>query len=416
MDRVAMLSVHGCPLAHPGTPGAGGMQMYIKALGRELGRRGLAVDVFTRRTAPGLPEIVPFGPNARVIHLSAGEPAPVPKDEVFDLLPEFVCNLQRFRRAEGVDYQIVHSHYWLSGWVGHLLARRWGVPHVTMFHTLGQLKNRALGERTESATRIEVEERIAGAADVIVASSEHERTALVELYRAPWERIAVVPGGVDLCLFQPRDRHASRAVLGIDGEVVLFVGRMDPVKGLDILLRAVGLLADRRNLRLVIVGGDGQEEERRRAETLAASLGIAARFVPAVRQEDLPLYYSAADVLVVPSYYESFGLVAVEALACGTPVIAARVGGLPTIIRDGENGLLVPWRHPAAFAERIARLLDEHELRIAMAARARASVAGFSWERVADQVIAIYQRLSAAGTERDRVYTREACYHRGSCL
>lgn len=378
------------------------MQMYVKSLSRELGRRGLLVDVFTRRTDPALPEIVPFGAGARVIHLDAGESAPVDKNAVVDALPEFVCNLQRFRRSEGLSYDVVHSHYWLSGWVGNLLAPRWGVPHVTMFHTLGRLKNRALADREETDARIDVEEHIVASADRIVASSEHERQALVEQYGARRERVAVINGGVDPQLFRPGDSGVARAKLGLDGEVVLFVGRMDRVKGLDGLIRAVALLKDRPSLKLVVVGGSKQEAEMGRSTALADSLGLDVSFRGAVPQEALPTYYNAADVLVVPSHYESFGLVAVEALACGKPVIASMVGGLPTVIRDEENGLLVPWRCPEAFAERIERVLDDPSLRATLTANARPSVLRYTWEAVADRVATLYQELAPArqGAER----------------
>jgi D-inositol-3-phosphate glycosyltransferase len=375
------------------------MQMYVKALSRALGRQGLAVDVFTRRTDPAQPEIVPLGVGTRVIHLDTGEAAPMDKNAVVDALPEFVCNLRRFRRSMGVDYDVVHSHYWLSGWVGYLLARRWSVPHVTTFHTLGRLKNRALADHEETEARIDVEERVATAADRIIAFSEHERQALVDLYGARRDRISLINGGVDLNLFHPSDREAARAKLGLDGEVVLFVGRMDRVKGLDVLLRAIALLTHRPSLKLVVVGGSGQEEEMRRCQDLADRLGIDVQFRGAAPQEALPTYYNAASVLVVPSHYESFGLVAVEALACGTPVIASMVGGLPTVIRDGENGLLVPWRRPEAFAERIERVLDDASLRGMLSANARLSVFRYSWESVADRVTSVYHELVAARRE-----------------
>lgn len=405
--RIAMLSVHGRPLGRPGTRETGGMQMYVRALSRELGRRGLAVDVFTRRTDPSLPEIVPFGPHARVIHLDAGEPASLDKNLVVEALPELVCNLQRFRRAAGVEYDVVHSHYWLSGWVGNRLAPRWGVPHITMFHTLGRLKNSALADQEETEARIDVEEHVVAGADRIIASSEHERQALVDLYDARRQQVAVINGGVDLHLFRPRDRAEARTALGLDGEVALFVGRMDRVKGLDILLRAVALLKHRPRLKLVVAGGSGPEAEYRRCTALAKALGLDVLFRGAVPQEELPLYYNAADVLVVPSHYESFGLVAVEALACGTPVIGSKVGGLPTVIRDGENGMLVESRQPEAFAERIERMLDDRALCATLAANARRSVFQYSWEAVADRVATLYHE--AAPRQPARLLLEGAC-------
>jgi D-inositol-3-phosphate glycosyltransferase len=396
MCRVAMLSVHGSPLGQLGTDSAGGMQLYIRALSRELGRRGTVVDVFTRRSDPCQPKVVSFGPNARVIHLDAGPAAPIEKNAVLNFLPEFLCNLQRFRQAVGLEYDVIHSHYWLSGWVGNLLARRWGVPHVAMFHTLGRLKNQALAEKEESDARIEIEERIVDGADRIIASSEHERLALVDHYGARWENIAVIPCGVDLSLFRPMDQAAARAMLELDGEVLLFVGRIDPVKGLDVLLQAVALLRTRPNLTLVVVGGSDTERELQRNRRLAHDLGLDGRvfFKGAVPQEKLPIYYSAATLCVVPSYYESFGLVAMEALACGTPVIASEVGGLPTVVRDRENGLLVPRHQPEVFAQRIAQALDDVALRRALRLRARASVLCYDWGIIAERMIAMYHGLT----------------------
>jgi D-inositol-3-phosphate glycosyltransferase len=398
MVRVAMLSVHGCPLARLGTREAGGMQLYVRALSRELGRHGVNVDVYTRQVNPSTPMIVPFGPNARVIHLDAGEQGPVDKTTVFDLLPEFVGNLQRFRRAEGIDYDFIHSHYWLSGWVGNLLAPRWDVPHVTMFHTLGRLKNRAMGDQTESEARSEIETRIVAGVDRVIASSEHERQALVDLYGARRDRVEVIPCGVDLTLFQPGDRDEARAKLGLSGDVILFVGRMDPVKGLDLLLRAVALLAHRPTLKLVVVGGSGTEDEMKRSQALVARLGIEGQvdFRGSVAQEELPSFYQAADVCVVPSHYESFGLVAIEAFACGTPVIGSMVGGLPTVIRDGENGLLVPWRQPSEFAERIDLILGDQTLRESLSENARPSVMKYGWDAVAARITSVYDDVTLA--------------------
>lgn len=392
MCKIAMLSVHGCPLARLGTNEAGGMQLYVRALSRELGRRGMSVDVFTRRTDPSLPEIVPFGTNARVIHVDAGPAEPIDKNAVVDVLPEFVCNLQRFRRAEQIEYDIIHSHYWLSGWVGNLLSPRWGVPHLTMFHTLGRLKNKALSGQGETDARIDVEGRIVNSASRIIASSEHERQALVDLYGGRRDRIAVIPCGVDLELFSPLDSDVARQKLGLSGNVILYVGRMDPVKGLDVLLGSMALLKDRRDTTLVIVGGSGREDEMRRNQNLAVNLGLNGRviFRGAVPQEQLPSYYSAATICVVPSHYESFGLVAIEALACGTPVVGSMVGGLPTVVHERENGLLVPWRRPEAFAESIARILDDPSLRRHLSTRARGSVLRYGWGHVAEQVVELY--------------------------
>jgi D-inositol-3-phosphate glycosyltransferase len=359
----------------------------------------MQVDVFTRRVDPSLPRIVTFGSNARVIHLDAGPAAPVDKGAVYDLLPSFVSELERFSRDEGLNYEYIHSHYWLSGWVGNVLSRRWDIPHVAMFHTLGRLKNYALSETRDNPVRADVETRIVSSCDRIIASSEHERQSLVDLYGSRRDRVNVIPCGVDLSLFKGVDRAKARRQLGLSDDVLLFVGRMDPIKGLDVLLRSVALLKDRPKVALVVIGGSGSEDEMQRCQALVGELGIGDRvqFRGSVPQEDLPSYYGAASILVVPSHYESFGLAAVEALACGTPVVGSMVGGLPTVIRDGDNGFLVPWRQPAEFAERIDRILSDPGLHRRLGERARPSVLRFGWDAVADRVMATYREVQGAG-------------------
>ncbi|HEY3110924.1 MAG TPA: glycosyltransferase [Chloroflexota bacterium] len=407
--RVAMVSVHGCPLDMLGSREVGGMQLYVRELSRELARLGVSVDVFTRKTRPDLPRVVAFGERARVVHLDAGPQQRIDKNTVVQHLPAFIENLERFNEREGIRHQVVHSHYWLSGWVGQRLGELWRIPHVTMFHTLGRIKNyantHAGGRRgvLETSMRIEIERRVSRGADAIVASTEAERQSLVEQYGARAERIAVMPPGVDLQLFAPVDRGVARAALGLSGEVLLFVGRIDPVKGLDTLLEAIALLRHRPGLQLLVAGGAGAahaaDPDEAHLRGLARKLGVADRvlWLGPVEQERLPLYYSGADVCVVPSRYESFGLVALEALACGAALVASRVGGLPSIVRDGENGLLVPWRTPAEFAGRIEQLLNDPELAARLRRAARPSMARFSWAATARRVIGLYDELSAIG-------------------
>lgn len=407
--RVAMISVHGCPLDQLGSREVGGMQLYVRELSRELGRAGLQVDVFTRKTVPTLPRVVEFGARARVIHLDAGPAQRIDKNLVVEHLPAFIHNLERFVERERIQHAVVHSHYWLSGWVGGRLGELWRVPHVTMFHTLGRVKNRAnahAGGRRgvrETSLRNEMERRIVPAADAIVASTEYERAALVEAYGARAERVTVIPAGVDLRAFVPVDRGMARAALDLTGEVLLFVGRLDPVKGLDTLLEAVRLLAHRPALRLLVAGGslrggkvDADEAYLRH---LARDLGIGDRveWLGPVDQERLPLYYAAADAVVVPSRYESFGLVALEALACGAALIAAPVGGLPAIVRDGESGLLVPERRPELFAERIAWVLDEPARAARLRANARAAAEPYSWTANAARTRVLYEKVGVPG-------------------
>ena len=396
-----MISAHGSPLAPLGNRETGGMNVYVRELSRELGQRGVAVDVYTRRIDPSLPEVELFGENVRVVNLKAGPVAFMDKNLVLDNLPEFICNVLRFSQRQDLQYDYIHSHYWLSGWAGLLLSRRWCVPHAVTFHTLGRLKNRAKAGPAETDRRAEVEARVATSADAIVVSSEHERQALVELYGAHWDHIHVVPSGVDLGRFQPLDRASSRARLGLDGkEILVAVGRMDPVKGLDMLIQATALLKDHDQLRVLIIGGGDGDPELARLKALARAEGVADRvdFLGARPQVELPTYYSAADICVVPSHYESFGLVAAEALACGTPVIASKVGGLQTIVQDGENGLLVPWRSPQAFAESIDWLLADRAMRDRFAAAARPSVERFSWDILAEHVYQVYRAMAESAT------------------
>ena len=400
MCQVAVISVHGSPLSRFGDREAGGMQVYVRELSREMARLGMSVDVYTRLIDPDAPRVEEFDDNARVIRLPAGPVGPVDKNAVLDHLPEFVCGMRRFIREEGRDYHYLHSHYWLSGWVGKLLSGRWGVPHVATFHTLARLKNEALAGHAEPEPecRAEVEERIIAAADGIIASSEHERRALRDLYGARLDQVQVVAPGIDLDFFQPTPRRVARAALGLNGQDVLFsAGRMDPIKGFDTLIQALPLLRH-RDARLLIGGGSHDDPERRRLERLAAELGVSDRvdFLGAVPQERLPLYYAAASLVVVPSHYESFGLVAAESLACGTPVVASQVGGLPTIVHDGENGVLVSWRRPEGFAAALDHALGDQALLARLRANARPSVERLSWRATAEQTIELYRHLDVA--------------------
>ncbi len=399
MCRIAMLSVHTCPLATLGSKDAGGMNVYVRELSRHLGMNGMSVDVFTRRTDARLPEIVPFDDNARVIHLDAGPVKPVHKSQVFQHLPEFICNMRRFQAEQGAQYRLLHSHYWLSGWVAGLLRQRWNTPHITMFHTLGAIKNAARPDERESSQRIDTERKIISTADIVVASSAHERSQMMNLYGANPKHIRVVPCGVDLERFRPVDKARARQALGLTAKkLLLFVGRIEPLKGIDILLEAVARLnGEIDDLSLVILGGDlAEDDELARLRDTSIQMGIAERvsFLGAVDQGKLPLYYSAADICIVPSHYESFSLVAAESLACGTPVIASKVGGLQSVVYHLENGLLVPWQRAEAFSETILQLMHDEALRKRLAQVARDSVRRLGWQTVAQQILDIYDELA----------------------
>jgi D-inositol-3-phosphate glycosyltransferase len=399
--RVALLSTHTCPLAPLGGWETGGLNVYVRELGQALAARDVAVDIFTRRQAIDVPDVVEYVPGARVIHIDAGPRRHVDKYDVLDYLPDFACGVQRFRALTGANYDLIHSHYWLSGRLGLLFADYWGVPLVSMFHTLAQLKNRVAetNAEREQEVRFEIERRTMAGSDRIVAATAIDRQQIRRHYgeQAP---ISIIPGGVDLTAFHPTPAGEARATLGLDPRerIVLFVGRIQRLKGLEVLLRAFAQLGDLPT-RLLIVGGQrghGQESrEIHRLQQLSVRLGIAARteFVGAVPHERLPLYYSAADVTVMPSSYESFGLVAVESLACGTPVVATRVGGLRSIIADGETGMLVPWRAPDLFAQRLRQILEDEAVRGRLAAGARASVLQYGWDRIAGAHMTLYEEV-----------------------
>ncbi|MGH2517550.1 MAG: glycosyltransferase [Ktedonobacterales bacterium] len=404
--RVAMISLHTSPLAPLGrTRDAGGMNVYVRELSRELGHGSIYVDIFTRRSDPSLPLVQWINERVRLIHIPAGPPTLLPPTELYPYVDEFARRVARFAERGEHGYDLIHSHYWLSAAAGMALAREWDVPHMTMFHTVERLKGQQYGDPNApitraGAVRIEQEGRIAASVDCITVSTEHEGEQLRKLYGLPASMLRVIPCGVDLRTFTPgtpAQRRADQQALSPDGlPMLLFVGRLDPIKELDLLLESVARM--RARARLFIVGGnpDGDAEvERLRGR--AAALGIAdwVVFPGAVPQTELARYYRAADVLVVTSRYESFGLAAVEALACGTPVVSGAVGGLTSIVRDGENGLLVCWRGASAFAERLDELLSDDALRTRLVARARASVERFSWRRIGDEVRGIYQELTA---------------------
>jgi D-inositol-3-phosphate glycosyltransferase len=402
MIRVAMVSVHTCPLAALGGKETGGMNVYVRELSRALGRMGLEVDVFTRSQNPAIPRVVDLGEGARVIHVAAGPEAPLSRPLIHRHLEEFQEGIEAWRIARGLDYDLVHAHYWLSGVVGLALRERWAVPVVQMFHTLARLKNEAArtAEEREPELRVAEEARIVGLADRIVAASPVEQEYLARHYGVDRRRIAVIPCGVDTELFRPGPQAEARATLGLaPGPVLLYVGRIAPVKGLDTLLDAVARLRDHgRALQLLIVGGDSDEpldgheaELRRRVGQLR--LGGHVRFVGARTQPVLRTYYVAADITVLPSYYESFGMVALEAMACANPVIASRVGGLATTVRDGVTGYLVADGDADALAARIDSLLGDADLCWRLGHEGVRWAVQHRWPCVAEAICRDYARL-----------------------
>lgn len=390
---VAMLSVHTSPLDTPGrTRDAGGMNVYIHELARELGRSQTTIDIFTRRTNEHTPQIIELGPHVRVIHITAGPPAPIHKHDLYQYLHAFAQGIDAFRLGEGIGYDVLHSHYWLSGVAGMQMAQYWDVPHISMFHTLGHLKQLANPDEMEPPLRLEMERRLIQQADRIIASTSEERRLIIRHCGATPGQVQVIPGGVDLKRFVPHERQLARERLGLKRHqpVLLFVGRLDPFKGPDLLLKAAAMM--QKQAQVVIVGGElAGDKELEQLRELAAQLKISKRvlFLGARPQQELPMLYSAADVTVIPSYHESFGLAAVESLACGTPVVATRAGGLTAIVCHGETGYLVP-RSPGFFAERLDTLLQHPDLLEQMRMAARPSILQFSWKYVASQVRDVY--------------------------
>ena len=402
-SRIAVLSVHTCPLAALGGKETGGMNVYVREVSRALGRLGSEIDVFTRSQDPGIPEVVALGPGARVIHVPAGPARPIARAAVADHLPEFADRVEAFRTREGARYDLVHSHYWLSGLTGLDLARRWDVPLVHMFHTLGAIKNavaRGSGD-TEPPERLDAEIRIAGGADRIVAATLVERADLTWHLGADPARVAVIPCGVDVELFRPRPAETARKRLGLDAEhVLLFVGRLTPIKGLETLLRALAVLRSdglaKTRLTLLVVGGaKGDEAGSEHLRGLANDLGVGAwvDFRGPQPQDVLPDYYAAADVCLMPSRYESFGMVALEAMASGVPVIASRAGGLAVTVQEGVTGRLVPEGDVPALARAVAGLLGDEPGRRALGARGVDWARRFAWPAVGRSVAGLYGEL-----------------------
>ncbi|WBB58448.1 D-inositol-3-phosphate glycosyltransferase [Streptomyces sp. WMMC500] len=406
--RVAMLSVHTSPLHQPGTGDAGGMNVYIVELARRLAEIGVEVEVFTRATTAALPPAVELAPGVLVRHVDAGPYEGLAKEDLPAQLCAFTHGVMQAEAGHRPGYyDLVHSHYWLSGHVGWLAAERWGVPLVHAMHTMAKVKNAALaaGDRAEPPARVIGESQVVRAADRLVANTDDEAHDLIHHYDADPARVAIVRPGVNLDVFRPggagESRAAARAALGLpqDAFVPLFAGRIQPLKAPDVLLRAVALLLDREpalreRLVVPVVGGpSGSGLAKPEAlQKLAARLGIShvVRFTPPVAQESLARWFRAASVLVMPSYSESFGLVALEAQACGTPVVAAAVGGLPVAVRHGVTGLLVDGHDPADFAAALGRLAADPALAGRMGAAAAGHAAGFGWDAAARATADVY--------------------------
>ena len=411
--RLAVMSTHTSPRARAGTTKAGGMNVYVADLSKQLADMGWEVDIFTRRDRVDAPDVEDLAPGARLFHVDAGPPIGLPPIEIAAHVSEFTSGVEQIA-ARNAPYDLIHSHYWVAGLSGIELSRQWQVPHAVMFHTLGAVKE--VFQQPEPPFRIAGERRVIACADAVIGATSHERAFLIGQYQADASRVQVVPCGIDLETFHPAGVEESRGrvaaalpELGVEeGPGILFVGRLEQAKGADLLVRALPLIESQPGASLWIVGGDERDDgERARLRALAVKHGVEQRvkFVNAVDRQQLPDLYRAAAVCAVPSAYESFGLVAVEAMASGTPVAATRVGGLASTITHGKTGFLVGSRQPEEFASAIERLLGDEALRQRMGAAAAAEMAVFSWRSVAQSILGVYEDLlnerDVAGAQRD---------------
>jgi D-inositol-3-phosphate glycosyltransferase len=419
MLHIAMLSYHTCPLATLGGKDTGGMNVYVRELTRQLGRMGIHVDVFTRSQDEHVPHVLhDLGYGNRVVHIPAGPEFPVPKRELAGYIPRFVEGIAAFTAEKGLKYDLIHSHYWMSGLAAEALSSAWGgIPIVQMFHTLGEMKNRVArsDEERESPDRIAGEKQLVSRVDRIVAATLAEQTQLRFLYKAKESKISIVPPGVDVSHFYPIPSDEAKLFIGLkpDARIVLFVGRIEPLKGIDTLIQAmscVRLKDEPRPVHLAIIGGDPAASPQEMTAEMARlqklcddlAVGHTVVFLGKRDQSTLPYYYSAAEVVVMPSHYESFGMVALEAMACGTPVIASDVGGLSFLVRDGETGFTIPDDQPDTLCEKLTLLLDDPGLRAAMGGRAAEVAQDYAWEKIAKQISGVYEKTLKARKSRDR--------------
>lgn len=380
--KIAIISAHTCPLERLGTRDAGGMNVYVRELSRALCPKGFEIDVFTRCQDPSLP-IIADDNGIRVIYLKAGPQAPYPKEVLPRYFGEFLDEMVSFTNSE--DYELIHSHHWLSGWVASRLKAIWRIPMIHTFHTLGFLK-------PSTQYRLKIEERTVRTAESIIATSEVEKSHLIQYYNAEPDKIDVIPCGVNLKLFKRLAPGLSKTYLGLPQQkYLLFVGRIDPIKSVETLLKAMRILHSQAHL--LIIGGEDGSRELQSLKKMAGKLGITNKvsFLEAKPQTILSYYYSAAEMFILPSIYESFGLVALESMACGTPVIASRVGGIPEIVEHGKTGFLITAGDEKEMAGRIECLLKNNRLSNSMALQAHSRAREFSWKSVADRVSSIYR-------------------------
>jgi len=409
--RIAMLSIHSNPIGELGTNDTGGMSVYIRELARELGRRGHWIDIFTRLQNGRHQPVIDLFENVRLVHLGLPNNGTLSRLALYPFLNDFFQSMEDFRSHEGIEYDLIHSHYWLSGRLGNWAQELWDRPHLVMLHTLGEVKNRTGVGRPEPELRIAAEKELVKTCHRILAPTEREKDNLVRYYGVSEEKIGIVPCGVNLDLFQPEQKQAARKHLGLDPDdiILLNVGRFEPLKGIDRLLQALTHLRDHGRLRLVIVGGDGDKApESQFLRQKAINLGIENKvmFAGRVDQKHLPPYYSSADVLVISSHYESFGLVGLEALACGRPVVSTPVGAMDILIQQSQAGQVVSDTLPRSLARGIQSIITHPA---PPADEIRKSVLKYSWSNVAAAILREYETaIRHQSYEDDRLLSAQA--------
>jgi D-inositol-3-phosphate glycosyltransferase len=411
--RIATISVHTSPLEQPGTGDAGGLNVYVVEVAKRMAARGVEVEIFTRAVSRDAAPVHELVPGVLVRHVQAGPFEELDKADLPAQLCEFTLGVLRTEAAYAPGrYDLVHAHYWLSGHVGAVAKERWGVPFVQSMHTLGKVKNAALarGDMREPDTRLRGESDVVASADRLVANTEEEARQLAGLYGADPAKIWTVNPGVDLSIFRPGPAGAARRRLGLpeEGQVIVFAGRIQPLKAPDVVLHAAAELirndpALAATLTVAFVGGPSgtgrADPDQLTVASQALGIGAVVRVEPPCPQSELADWYRAATVVMVPSYSESFGLVAVEAQACGTPVVAASVGGLRTAVRDGVSGILVDGHHPARYAAALRRLFDSPGLRARLSAGAVEHASRFGWGNTVDRLLTVYSGAMSAPTE-----------------
>jgi D-inositol-3-phosphate glycosyltransferase len=411
-----MLSYHTCPLATLGGKDTGGMNVYVRELTRQLGRQGVHVDVFTRSQDEHIPHVLhDLGYGNRVVHIPAGPEFPLPKPELVNYLPDFVEGILEFSRSKGLQYDLIHSHYWMSGIAADELKSAWHVPVIHMFHTLGLMKQRVARQpgEAEGDYRLRGEQQVLKLADRIVAATPAELAQLQWLYQADTKKVVVIPPGVDLGHFYPIAPDEAKEFVGIESNsrMLLFVGRIEPLKGIDTLIQAIADMREngvfeKNHLSLAVIGGDpdvspeATSVEMARLQAMREQFGVQdlVAFLGRRSQDTLPYYYSAAEAVVVPSFYESFGMVALEAMACGTPVVASEVGGLAFLVQDEVTGFTVPSDEPDALARRLTELINNPALRKQMGAQAAKFAQEYAWSKITARMISLYEDVLSKTT------------------